>query len=284
MNFGVFVLGLEQSELDKCGAVERSLYHFIGLGFWMFMVLASVSGGVNLYYVDDHFFSIAIGAILFPVLLGSLFRILLISVKRPPRFFDQKWYKRYRPDLGTFVRFTIIMLLTLIIAMPLSGVLQYHRVERVAAEKREELRLNTLDASGQSSASSISKNLEKNEHNHYPVAIYYDLLTTGLTKAIIILVFLILVTPVGFLLLLKFVPRFQYQEQINSKIENEARANYEKCQLLALEQLKKFGTTSEFPQFTEYEDYPINSIKRKAQITTVKNDQELLKLLWIPKK
>lgn len=284
MNLSVFVLGLEQSELDKCGAVERSLYHFIGLGFWMFMVLALVSGGVNLYYVDDHFFSIALGAILFPVLFGSLFRILLISVKRPPRFFDQKWYKRYWPDLGTFVRFTIITMLTLIIAMPLSGVLQYHRVERVAAEKRQELRQITLDKYGQNYVSSVVINLKKNEHNHYPVAVYSDLLTTSLTKAVLVLVFLILSTPVILLLLLKVIPRFQYQEQINSEIEKQARADYEKCQLLAIEQLKKFGTATEFPQFAEYEDYPINSIKTKAQITTVKNDQELLKLLWIPKK
>ena len=105
-----------------------------------------------------------------------------------------------------------------------------------------------------------------------------------MTKAVLVLVFLILSTPVGLLLILKVIPRFQYQEQINSEIEKQAQADYEKCQRLAFEQLKKFGTTTEFSQFTEYEDYPINSIKTKAQITPVKNDQELLKLLWIPKK
>lgn len=135
MNLGVFVLGLEQDELDKCGAGERSLYHFIGLGFWVFLGLAAIAGGINLYYIDDHFLSIAIGAILFPVLLGFLFRILLLSVKRPPRFFLQKWYLRMLPDLGSVVRLVIVTILTLLIAMPLSGILQYHRVERVAEEK-----------------------------------------------------------------------------------------------------------------------------------------------------
>lgn len=284
MNLGVFVLGLEQDELDKCGAGERSLYHFIGLGFWVFLGLAAIAGGINLYYIDDHFLSIAIGAILFPVLLGFLFRILLLSVKRPPRFFLQKWYLRMLPDLGSVVRLVIVTILTLLIAMPLSGILQYHRVERVAEEKRQELRRITLEASSQSFASSISADLEQNEHTHYPVAVYSDLLATGLTKAVISIVFLALLAPVLMLLLLKFRPIFRYQEQINSKIEVEARTAFEQAQSSAKVQLDKFGAASEFPLFNEYEDYPINSIKRVLPGTTVKSDQELLSLLWLPKK
>lgn len=86
------------------------------------------------------------------------------------------------------------------------------------------------------------------------------------------------------LLLLKFRPIFRYQEQINSKIEVEARTAFEQAQSSAKVQLDKFGAASEFPLFNEYEDYPINSIKRVLPGTTVKSDQELLSLLWLPKK
>ena len=137
MNFGVFVLGLELSELEKCGALERSIYHFVGFGFWTFLLLASISGAVNLYYIDDRWITIVVGAVIFPVLLGFLYRVLLLSIKRPPRFAQKSWTVKWLPDVGSFVRIAIVLVLTLLVAMPISGMMQYERVERIAEEKMD---------------------------------------------------------------------------------------------------------------------------------------------------
>lgn len=285
MNASVFVLGLEREDLERCSALERALYHFVGLGFWLFLVLAAVAGGVNFYYVNDFWLTIALGALAFPVLLGFLYRILLLSVKRPPRFFAQKWYARWVPDFGTFVRLAIGVVLTILIAMPVSGILQYHRVERVASEKREELkRLTKSEETPIGFASSIQSDLEKNEHTHYPVAVYSDLLKTPLTRFVILLVGGIVFAPVALLLLLKFGKQFQYQEGNNARVEQEAQSEYSRLQQAMVDQLTKFGAQVDFPHSSAFEDYPINSVKKEMKSERVRNDDELLKLLWLPKK
>ena len=284
MNFGVFVLGIEFGELEKCDAFERSLYNLVGIGFWIFLGLSAISGGINFYYVDDRWFTILAGAVAFPLLLGFLYRVVLLSVKRPPRFFNKKWYLRWIPDVGTFVRLIIVVVLTLLIALPLSGIMQYHRVEKIAQDKREELRQlidneNTIT----SFPVSIQTDLEASEHTHYPVAVYTDLLTTSLTRLVILVVGALLFYPVGLLLFMKFSPRFQYQEGQNAKMEHDARAEYLKLEILRASQFSAYGAIEEFPHSSEFEDYPINS-PRVLKIERTKNDDELLKLLWLQRK
>ena len=281
MNFGVFVLGLELSELEKCGALERSLYHFVGLGFWTFLLLASISGAVNLYYIDDRWITIVVGAVIFPVLLGFLYRVLLLSIKRPPRFTQKRWTVKWLPDVGSFVRIAIVLVLTLLIAMPISGILQYERVERIAEDKRDELRrLTQSDNSTISFAASIQSDMEASEHTHYPVAVYSDLLQTSLTRFLIFLIGSIVFLPVALLLALKFLPKFTYQDALNERLEIDARQEFQKLETLMDGEFAKYGAVAEFPHNSAYEDYPINSVKRPELALRVKNDAELLKLLW----
>ena len=42
----------------------------------------------------------------------------------------------------------------------------------------------------------------------------------------------------------------------------------------------KYGAVAEFQHNSSYLDYPINSVKRPELAVRVKNDAELLKLLW----
>ena len=281
MNFGVFVLGLELSELEKCAALERSLYHFVGLGFWTFLLLASISGAVNLYYIDDRWITIVVGAVIFPVLLGFLYRVLLLSIKRPPRFTQKRWTVKWLPDVGSFVRIAIVLVLTLLIAMPISGILQYERVERIAEDKRDELkRLPQSDNSTISFAASIQSDMEASEHTHYPVAVYSDLLQTSLTRFLILLIGSIIFLPVALLLALKFLPKFTYQDTLNERLEIDARQEFQKLEALMIGKFAKYGAVAEFPHNSAYLDYPINSVKRPKLAVRVKNDAELLKLLW----
>ena len=281
MNFGVFVLGLELSELEKCGALERSLYHFVGLGFWTFLLLASISGAVNLYYIDDRWITIVVGAVIFPVLLGFLYRVLLLSIKRPPRFAQKSWNVKWLPDVGSFVRIAIVLVLTLLIAMPISGMMQYERVEKIAKDKRDELRrLTQSDNSTISFAASIKSDMEASEHTHYPVAVYSDLLQTSLTRFLILLIGSIIFLPVALLLALKFLPKFTYQDSLNERLEIVARQEFQTLEALMAGEFAKYGAVAEFPHNSAYLDYPIKSVKRPELAARVKNDAELLKLLW----
>jgi hypothetical protein len=117
MNFGVFVLGLEENQIQQCSQLERSLYSQAGIGFWVVVVLSALAGGLNLYYINDSFFSVALGALLFPVLLGFLYRILLISIKRPSGYFAWPKWKRRVPDFGTAVRFLIPSVMLFLVAI-----------------------------------------------------------------------------------------------------------------------------------------------------------------------
>lgn len=281
MNFGVFVLGLELSELKKCDAAERSLYHFVGIGFWIFLVLASVSGAVNFYYIDDRWMVILVGAVVFPLLLGFLYRILLLSIKRPPRFAAKKWFVRWIPDLGLFVRLAVVFVLTLLIAMPISGIIQHGRVEKVAQDKRDELgRLTQSQNSSKSFAASIQSDIDASEHSHYPVAVYSDLLQTGLTRFMIFMIGLVVCYPVFLLLILKFFPKFTYQDAQNKRVELNARQEYQELESLMVGQFSKFGAVAVFPHNSAFEDYPINSLKKPELVGRIKNDAELLKMLW----
>jgi hypothetical protein len=281
MNFGVFVLGLELSELEKCDAVERSLYHFVGIGFWIFLLLASVSGAVNLYYIDDRWMVILAGAVGFPLLLGFLYRILLLSVKRPARFTAKKWFLRWIPDLGTFVRLAVVFVLTLLIAMPISGIMQYERVEKVAQDKRDEIgRLTLSENSSRSFEASIQSDIDASEHTHYPVAVYTDLLQTGLTRFVIFMIGMLVFYPVLLLLILKFLPKFTYQDAQNIRVELNARQEYQELESLMVAQFSKFGSVAVFPHNSAFEDYPINSLKKPELVVRVKNDAELLNMLW----
>ena len=95
----------------------------------------------------------------------------------------------------------------------------------------------------------------------------------------IFMIGLVVCYPVFLLIILKFFPKFTYQDAQNKRVELNARQEYQELESLMIEQFSKFGAVAVFPHNSTYEDYPINSLKRPELAVRVKNDAELLKLL-----
>jgi hypothetical protein len=86
--------------------------------------------------------------------------------------------------------------------------------------------------------------------------------------------------PVLLLLILKFLPKFTYQDAQNIRVELKARQEYQELESLMVGQFSKFGAVAVFPHNSAFEDYPINSLKKPELVVRVKNDAELLNMLW----
>jgi hypothetical protein len=148
--------------------------------------------------------------------------------------------------------------LTLLIAMPISGIMQYERVEKVAQDKRDEIgRLTLSENSSRSFAASIQSDIDASEHTHYPVAVYTDLLQTGLTRFVIFMIGMLVFYPVLLLLILKFLPKFTYQDAQNIRVELNARQEYQELESLMVGQFSKFGAVAVFPHNSAFEDFTI---------------------------
>ena len=280
MNFGVFVLGLEESQIQQCSQLERSLYSQAGIGFWVVVVLSALAGGLNLYYINDSFFSVALGALLFPVLLGFLYRILLISIKRPSGYFAWSKWKRWVPDIGTAVRFLIPSVMLFLVAMPIAALLQFDEVERIAAEKRQELRALANESTAVAGfASGYSTDLEAAQHTHYPVAVYSALIQTGTTKTILLLVFGALFYPIALLYLIKMQSRFTYQDAVNTQVETNARGAFSEWEQAREQVIRKWGAEAA-PHNLCYSDYPINAVKAEISKPYAAGDAALIRALW----
>lgn len=282
MNPAIFILGLEKDELQRCNGLERSLYYGVGLFFWIFIGLIVFAGAVNFYYINDHWISILIGVTLFPSLFGILFWMLLLSIRRTPRFFDRKWLARVFPDWATLIRTLILSLFVLMIALPVSGVLQYKMVSRLVEQRQVGTQSVSAD-NGIGTAFSTNEIKFKRSisgRTHYPVAVYTALITTGTTKFVIVCVSLVVFLPVILLTIIKGGRQFKYQDVQDSRMERQAIDDYGQTKLLRDEVFVRFNSRSVAPYCSEYKDYPVNAILNSSVISAQEDDEKLRELIF----
>lgn len=282
MNPAIFILGLEKDELQRCNGLERSLYYGVGLFFWIFIGLIVFAGAVNFYYINDHWISILIGVTLFPSLFGILFWMLLLSIRRTPRFFDRKWLARVFPDWATLIRTLILSLFVLMIALPVSGVLQYKMVSRLVEQRQVGTQSVSADNGIGTAFSTNDIELKRSisGRTHYPVAVYTALMTTGTTKFVIVCVSLVVFLPVILLTIIKGGRQFKYQDVQDSRMERQAIDDYGQTKLLRDEVFVRFNSRSVAPYCSEYKDYPVNAILNSSVISAQEDDEKLRELIF----
>ena len=280
MNPAIFILGLEKDELQRCSGLERSLYYGVGLFFWIFIGLIVFAGAVNFYYINDHWISILIGVTLFPSLFGILFWMLLLSIRRTPRFFDRKWLARVFPDGATLIRTLILSMFVLMIALPVSGVLQYKMVNRLVEQRQASAQSVSPDNGTAFSTNEIRFERSINGRTHYPVAVYTALMTTGTTKFVIGCVSLVVFLPIIFLTILKGGRQFKYQDVQDSRMERQAIDDYGQTKLLRDEVFVRFNSRSVAPYCSQYTDYPVNATLNSSVIGAQEDDEKLRELIF----
>lgn len=282
MNPAIFILGLEKDELQRCIGLERSLYYGVGIFFWIFIGLIVFAGAVNFYYINDHWISILIGVTLFPSLFGILFWMLLLSIRRTPRFFDRKWLARVFPDWATLIRTLILSMFVLMIALPVSGVLQYKMVNRLVEQRQTSAQSVHSDNGIGTAFSTNDIELKRSisGRTHYPVAVYTALMTTGTTKFIIVCVSLVVFLPVILLTIIKGGRQFKYQDVQDSRMERQAIDDYGQTKLLRDEVFVRFNSRSVAPYCSEYKDYPVNAILNSSVISAQEDDEKLRELIF----
>lgn len=282
MNPAIFILGLEKDELQRCNGLERSLYYGVGLFFWIFIGLIVFAGAVNFYYINDHWISILTGVTLFPSLFGILFWMLLLSIRRTPRFFDRKWLARVFPDWATLIRTLILSMFVLMIALPVSGVLQYKMVNRLVEQRQTSAQSVHSDNGIGTAFSTNDIELKRSisGRTHYPVAVYTALMTTGTTKFVIVCVSLVVFLPVILLTIIKGGRQFKYQDVQDSRMERQAIDDYGQTKLLRDEVFVRFNSRSVAPYCSEYKDYPVNAILNSSVISAQEDDEKLRELIF----
>ena len=281
MNPAIFILGLEKDELQRCSGLERSLYYGVGLFFWIFIGLIVFAGAINFYYINDYWMPIVIGVTLFPSLFGILFWMLLLSIRRTPRFFDRKWLARVFPDWATLIRTLILSMFVLMIALPVSGVLQYKMVNRLVEQRKSSAQSVSTDYGTAFSTNEIRFERSINGRTHYPVAVYTALMTTGTTKFVIGCVSLVVFLPIIFLTILKGGRQFKYQDVQDSRMERQAIDDYGQTKLLRDEVFVRYNSRSVAPYCSKYSDYPVNATLNSSVIGAQEDDEKLRELIFL---
>jgi hypothetical protein len=269
MGSGVMVLGIDSEGLASCSSTEALLYRAVGGGYWLFRIICCFSGGVSFYLIDDRAFSVLFGAFLYLFLFGALYRMVLLSVRRPPRLFERSRFVRMLPDLGSLIRLVVPGVLVFVLSLPIAGALQSEIVDSVSRRKRLELE-----------ALSETPESKSTLHSHYPVAVYSELLRSEHTWFVLSSVFLLVFGPILLLLVLKHHSGFTFQDKVNSEVEGHAIAQQVRFESDREVLLKRFGVTVVAPHCAEFEDFPVNAKRRRLLNPVVSNDAELLKVLW----
>lgn len=156
------------------------------------LMLAAISGSYLFYMIDDHWYSIGLGCIVFVFLFGAIFRVILVTNRDSvlDSNSSRSKHRKLLPTSSSFLRLLIGSIFALVLAFPLAASMNHKSVLRISEAKMSEVKSKVV---AKTQIFSINNLEEDIKHTHFPLAVFNELVDSGKVIPWIILVYGVIV-------------------------------------------------------------------------------------------
>ena len=277
------VFGLNREIWEKINPAERRLFQLASLLFLSAVVINLIAGVRFMLQLSDSYIIGILGGLIVGLIISMVVRIALITlISRPilpndepsavPAQPDAQAVKnlrqrmkaamRYLPSFSLVLRFLIITLMAIVIAMPIASLIGWNETERIQRERRQEIKMqfkeNHPDMPGSQEAI-LDQNLQ---HEHFPIHVYKNLTKqfAGVTSIWICLGCFL--TPFFMLWYLRSHAQFEYAKLNQQLMVQQIQAEYAMA-ISRMRQIQKtkFGLSQAILPNQAWKDAPFNTRK-----------------------
>ena len=186
------IIGLELHLLSQVTEKEKKVYKKIGVTYLVILGLAAIAGTYLFYMIDDHWFSMILGCLIFLFLFGAIFRVILVTNR--DSILDSHGYKsklrRLLPTMSGVLRLIIGGIFALVLAFPLASAVNHNLVMRISEEKIKEVK---NEVNGSAKVIAIVDLEEDIKHTHFPLTVFIALVESNRILPWLILTFLVII-------------------------------------------------------------------------------------------